>query len=87
MNCDPVGGFCSRVGAIVTLISTSGIGSWIPLGVPVYLEEHAVLQEAQFRNTLFLNAITYRIIFGSREETVVKSGKCVSPVLEMLLRS
>lgn len=29
--------------------------------------------------------ITYRIKFGAKEEIVVKSGKCVIPVLEMLL--
>lgn len=34
---------------------------------------------------LFLKVMTYRRINGAREEIVVKSGKCVSPVLEMLL--
>ena len=34
---------------------------------------------------LFLKVMTYRMINDAREEIVVKSGKCVSPVLDMLL--
>ena len=33
----------------------------------------------------FYNGITYRIILGTKDEMVVKSGKFVIPVLEMLL--
>lgn len=38
-----------------------------------------------WKHTISLNRITYRIIFGDREEMVVKSGKYAMPVLEMLL--
>lgn len=38
------------------------------------------------RISLFLKtAVTYRMMFGAKEATVEKSGKCVTPVLEMLL--
>lgn len=79
----PSWGICSRVGGIVKLIDKSKTGLRIRTQTCSFATCRRTLIE--FRNTQFLIGITHRIRFGTKEVIDVKSGKCIIPVLEMLL--
>lgn len=83
MKCDRVEGFvtglvASRYRRNKSKTEQTELMTWSTCGF-------AACRKTLIQSTISLNRITYRIIFGDREEMVVKSGKCAMPVLEMLL--